>query len=551
MVRAFLRIGVTACLLFVIAGCADRTGELPTEPPDFGSVPDNAAIQAQISTLLNQLFPQPERREANQLFAQVMRGMASGNVGSAQTNTLALIDLALLTELQDPPGPETTAEGTARLIRLLLEFVGAELLSGETLTVGSVGSDGGQVVTEDEFAGVDFPAGAVDENVVVTIREIDDQPCLPTSRPQRRGCYEFNTVPEVDGFNVDVFVGMCIDSSGLTEAHKDRFRLYSFDPDEGDVNVEALPNAFVDFVDCDDYVLALDSNALTRMARAAWKGVRRPLARWLGARPLLAVDLGLGGLAEDFSRLGWAGSSILVYGPSMAPPNALRPKNEQVFAEEEGHYVTVADAVGWEALLATGEGGFGDFDALVVGEIGSVEAGSPIHDTKGTWGPVVTGPVVVTAIHPYVHQCDPGAGCTIHKAEAAQLMRNALNYASIGSSTGLFVNMDRRFEFAPSPTSLAFLSPIGTFKAIGAQLANPTPPPVNFVLGDDVVNIVNAGHPVMNGLTSAGLSGWFLSAHLFFATVPNNFTVLARGGRFTDSSPTKTLQQLPVIVARP
>ncbi|MBI4520249.1 MAG: hypothetical protein HY701_05400 [Gemmatimonadetes bacterium] len=564
MSRAFLRTGVTASLLVVLAGCADRGGESPTEPPGFGSVPDNAAIQAQINTLINQLFPQPERREANQLFAQVMRGMASQNVGAAQTNATALINLGLATELNDPPGPETTAEGLCRLIRLLMQFVGqdvsgidpescAELLADPSVTVEAVGSDGGTVVTEDEFAGVQFPDGAVDQLVLVTIQEIDEEPCLPTARPQRKGCYEFNTVPEVGAFNVDVLVGVCLDAGDLTEAQEDRFRLYRFDADEEDANVEALPNAFVDFVDCSDYVAALDPNLVTRLARAAWKGVRRPLARWLGARTLVAADLGLGGLAGEFSRIGWAGSSVLVYGPSLTPLTLVRTDNEETLAADEGHFVTVVDGATWAGLSATGPGGFGDYDVLVFGDGTGSLANATLN--AATWGGVVTGRVVVSAVHAGFHQCDMTLASCLdlnaeqwHNPEARTFIRQAINWVALGTTTGAYVALDVQFSGAGNPPGvpIAFLNGIGDFKAVGLD------PNIAFLSKEDSVVVTEPGHPIVAGLDGDDFSGWFASYHQLLSSVPAAFSTVAEGFRRVDpSNPNNPLVAFPVIVVRP
>jgi len=53
-------------------------------------------------------------------------------------------------------------------------------------------------------------------------------------------------------------------------------------------------------------------------------------------------------------------------------------------------------------------------------------------------------------------------------------------------------------------------------------------------VGDNTVTIVDPGHPVMQGLTSAGLSGWNSSIHSTFSTpAAAGYSVLAVGGTGT------------------
>ena len=142
-----------------IAACSDANHQLPMEP-DFGKVSGNASPIAQIQTRINALFPQPEKRQANRIFARLKNALATGDESAAQAQALALVDLAASTELNDPKGPETTEEALSRLFDELFDLTGLEAVievveAGEETTV--------LVATED--AGVFFPAGSVAETV--------------------------------------------------------------------------------------------------------------------------------------------------------------------------------------------------------------------------------------------------------------------------------------------------------------------------------------------------------------------------------------------------
>ena len=82
---------------------------------------------------------------------------------------------------------------------------------------------------------------------------------------------------------------------------------------------------------------------------------------------------------------------------------------------------------------------------------------------------------------------------------------------------------------------MSFLTGIGDFRVVGIGGSD-----------FDVVTIVEPGHPVMAGLTSAGLSGWFASVHAFVEGQPAPFITLAEGG-----SVGVGVGVLPVIIATP
>lgn len=65
--------------------------------------------------------------------------------------------------------------------------------------------------------------------------------------------------------------------------------------------------------------------------------------------------------------------------------------------------------------------------------------------------------------------------------------------------------------------------------------------------------IVVPSHPAMNGLTNAGLSGWFASVHQFLQSFPTSFIVLATGVRATVNEETEEVveETLAAIIASP
>jgi hypothetical protein len=79
------------------------------------------------------------------------------------------------------------------------------------------------------------------------------------------------------------------------------------------------------------------------------------------------------------------------------------------------------------------------------------------------------------------------------------------------------------------------LDEIGVFEVIGLGLLDP-----------NTVTIDEAGHPVVAGLTNAGLSGWGASVHTFHEDFPETLIPVATGGVEEVG-----LGTLPVIIATP
>lgn len=521
--RRTLALFSTVLVAVSVASCADDSANPLLQPDDPLFRPsENASGIAQIQVRINELFPQPERRDALHTFAQIKNAVATGDLDGARTMARSLIEFALDTDLRDPKGPETTDEALARLTEELFNFVGLNVAVAEV-----VDPDETEVVTSpEEDVGAEFPAGSSDEPFVAVIQRVElgsGEQCLPTSRPQREGCYEFTTVPELPSFDELVTVGLCFDDSGLTAEQIDRYRLYKYS--DGDANVIALDNVPVSFLECEEEIAFAGDGILGRLARAAL-GLVAPQKAY-------AADRGLGGLVGSFSRIGWAGSTLLVYGPSLGASNpAFGPHSEQTLAEEVGHYVDVADETTWAAMSATGIGGFADYDAIVLGEGSGPMATAEANNA--TWGSVISGHVVVSTLHAVRHHCAPAecTGSPQFDPSAGQFVRNALDWVARGNLdgqpwTGLYAGLGTRYFGLPAspPTQLTLLSSLGYFEVIGRA-------GTYFAFGDssDDVVLTDPGHPIFDGITDADVSGWFLSLHEFIGAFPvAEYTVVATG----------------------
>jgi hypothetical protein len=176
-------------LVAVALTAACEPSSAPTDPAEDQSLQAAAAPEGQINQLKDALFPEPEIDEASGLFAAMKSSLTQGDTASARDAMFDMVDLALTLfaddELLDPEGSLTTAEGLIDLIQVLYQFVGFDaptegdlqpILDGEEDgVVGVIGPEGGTLVTPDEFAGVEFPPGAVDGDILVIIERNDVQ----------------------------------------------------------------------------------------------------------------------------------------------------------------------------------------------------------------------------------------------------------------------------------------------------------------------------------------------------------------------------------------
>lgn len=203
---------------------------------------------------------------------------------------------------------------------------------------------------------------------------------------------------------------------------------------------------------------------------------------------LLSIALS-GGNAQSGSK------RILVYGPSLN----TGAQNEQTIAQAAGHTVTVADATTWASMTATQ---FSNYHLIVFGDKCNRSDFAAAGQNKSTWSPVITGLQVIHSLHVVGHQ----------QTQGLRLIRNAIDYASSGVGTGLFVGLECSFSGAPAGTPVSFLSEVGDFRT------GPT--------SADQIDIVDSTHPVVEGLSDAGLSNWGNSVHEWLHTFPTTLKVL-------------------------
>ncbi len=95
------------------------------------------------------------------------------------------------------------------------------------------------------------------------------------------------------------------------------------------------------------------------------------------------------------------------------------------------------------------------------------------------------------------------------------MITSGIQFAASGQGTGLYVSLSCYYFNVTQPTTVDFLSEIGSFIVEGQ---NGCP---------NAVNILAPGHPAMSGVTSAGLSNWGCSMHEWFSSFPASFAVIA------------------------
>lgn len=323
----------------LLASCEEPSA--PSAPQDTGisaarpgGPPPEAAPEGKINQLLTALVPPSEKKDTNDLFAEIKSSLAQGDTDAARDAMFDLVDLLLSLEaqgeLQDPKGSLSTEDALVDLLDLLFEFVGLTAPSsnqnlGPILTgsvdgaVEVVGPGGGTVTTNTEFAGVDVPQGALDDEVLVIIQRNDVQDaedCLPTPLMQAEGCYIYDTEPALgdvnqqDAFNVDVIVGVCLDPA-VTGSFRDRFLLHKFDPENPQDGVIPLDNEDATFLSCGGFTASLPSSWWGELARGSWDALQEHVSPWFNPRPLWAINKGLGGSTGSFTTFGWAEAGTL------------------------------------------------------------------------------------------------------------------------------------------------------------------------------------------------------------------------------------------------
>jgi hypothetical protein len=309
-----LRFGATVLLvsmLSVLASCSDSTTQPPVNPVD------DTSIEAQIRAL----FPSGASLQGAALtqIADIRQQIALSATAQAHSKTLTLVDFTM-TSFRDGKlvgGTSATAGNAAsRLVNALYQLVGMDapnLPDGALSNDGAakvVGPEGALVVTPSGAAGVQIPAGALDQQVLVTVTRLPAPSTpgtgpLPTSLKQYPPYYDFSTFPAVTQFGDSVRVGVCqvTDPSSAfypPEPH-DRLRLAH----TVGSSIEILDRVGVnDFLRCTN----VSASRSTRTDRNGWHAVllaiRDNAIGLLRPASLYAAHGGLGGKVKSFSPFG-------------------------------------------------------------------------------------------------------------------------------------------------------------------------------------------------------------------------------------------------------
>ncbi len=222
---------------------------------------------------------------------------------------------------------------------------------------------------------------------------------------------------------------------------------------------------------------------------------------------------------------------------------------EAVFALSLGLAVDIATAAQWSSIPATGLGGptgfgFNQYRAIILGDPdcgtsapGYATALSVLNATKLTWGPQVTGNVILEGVDNALHSPS--------QVGATKTLERGIQFAiADATQTGLYYALSCYYDYtAPAtvPTLVPHLTTFGTFMVRNY-------PGVCFNLCHQV-----ATHPVFTAapaLTDAELSNWGCSTHEGFDVWPANFVVLAialTNGTFNASDGS---QGVPYILVR-
>ncbi|HUQ45003.1 MAG TPA: hypothetical protein VM033_00045 [Gemmatimonadaceae bacterium] len=471
-------------------------------------------------------------------FADVRTGTAAEVKNVATGEVIPLVDGRTLPikfrieryALCDTPGAATCTSASADIST-----------TSVTLSTGTPTADPSGISTA---SGVTIPAQGGTEPIPVTVTLAS---CADISQVIGRRtvgeCVRVTTDPVLSGPLVNratVFIcSVGVGAYGLTAAEAEAVTMYRSDQ----AGVAALAHTDACKPGTPGGVVASANSTLGGMlaslARGEFRRAASQAVELISPKPLYAamfIDLGGGGLTESFSDFQFAlPLSVLIYGPSLfSPTETGRPNNEATLAQAAGITVTVWDAATWETKTSAD---FARFNAIVFADlfVSGNCATSTTHlaaaeTNKAVWSSVVTGPAVILGTDPVFHQ--------INKPEAPALMTNALKFAvSDPAATGLYASLSCYYHAASdvTPTAVDFLSAIGGFQVLGQTGLGQT------------ATIVNTSHPVMAGLTNAGLSDWNESAHEAFPILnsyPSGFQVLT-----TINKPT-TSENLPYIIAR-
>lgn len=230
-----MRHGLTVSILMagtLMFAAACDSGREPMAPPpadpSFSLSHHGPSLDDQIERLIPQLFPRPGLLVAAFVrFETIEFLMKIGKKTLAKNLALELVTFTFQKYKNHQLIGDQSDATRAKLqtfVDLLFQFVGLGSAPippgalGPDGAVAIVGPSGGQVVTETQLAGTQFPVGALPQNVIVTISRAENQiNPLPTNLPQFPVFYEFKTFPEVAQFGQLVTIAVCVVDAALPE----------------------------------------------------------------------------------------------------------------------------------------------------------------------------------------------------------------------------------------------------------------------------------------------------------------------------------------------
>jgi cysteine-rich repeat protein len=176
---------------------------------------------------------------------------------------------------------------------------------------------------------------------------------------------------------------------------------------------------------------------------------------------------------------------VLVYSPAEGSAGGAYPP---------GSVITRVTDAAWRAMTRAQ---FEAYNLIVIGSSCTYANCQALYDTRNTWGPAVTGRVIVE---------------TSHALEHGQLNgpRAWMRWIVGSHGTGLYVTEDT------APRGLDYMAPFGAMTAVSR--------------GYDPGNIVMPAHPAMVGVTNGDLT--MSNNHASITAWPSGFVVLARPGPY-------------------
>lgn len=339
--------------------CTGDRERLPTQGPSFSrTAPAN---HGRVEELIAKLFPPGDlRQQANDRLQAVQSALVEGDVATAQVLAIGPGGLVAFAVQQFAAGRLQPVNGVSPdpylvdLINAIYEFVGLvgpipESAKGPDGAIAVVGPGGGDVFTETRHAELNIPAGALNEDVLVTIARLPNAPVpLPTDLDQFPLFYDYATFPDVPKFNTKVTVALCVVDQGPFAPSPDivpRLRLaHPRRPDR--TTIEILPLASSDNypnLSCQDVGDGTGSGSGSGLARGLTSA-----ALWLFAPPPLHAATvlrpgGLGGSADNLSPFAAVDPGALVFTvqpTSVAAGALITPPVEVTVERANGSTIT-------------------------------------------------------------------------------------------------------------------------------------------------------------------------------------------------------------------